>query len=171
MKKNNPDHTTFKCKACSEIKSISEFYKSTTTLRGHDSTCKVCREDNKRARIAKRKKWQHKEVYDDNVNAARNASTYDLSIAQLVKIGDERRFKEGVKRIKKAGIIKDIFVVRDAYSRKDGLCSVIADIRADGVLFKYESDYFESKAIAEKHLNFIRENAGEIIKQKLKEVA
>lgn len=162
---------TFKCKACDEIKPTSEFYKSPSVLRGHDSTCKVCRENNKRKRSVKKKKWQPKEIYDDNVNAARNASTYDLSIAHLVKIGDERRFKEGVKRIKKAGAIKDISVVRDAYSHKDGLCAVITDIRADGVLFKYESDYFESKAIAEKHLNFIRENAEAIIKKKLKEVA
>lgn len=164
---------TFKCKACSEIKSISEFYKSTTTLKGHDSTCKVCREDNKRARVAKRKKWQHKEVYGDNVNAARNASTYDLSIPQLVKIGDERRFRAGVERIKKKGYVSEARAEYKTILTKGKDIYLTMKIRADGVLFTYTSERLKSKSEAQKKADYVYKNALKIISNKLglKEVA
>lgn len=172
-----PNHTEFKCTKCEITKPVFEFYRNKTN-RGHDSVCSACRlskvkrsEPVKELPKQKKKIWVNPGSHDDLVNSAREASVYDLSIAMLVKIGDERRFKKGLERMKKSGVIKNVHIARPTYSFKNGVWSVAAEIRADGVLFPYKSQGFISKEIAEKHLNHVRENVKRIIEQRLKEAA
>lgn len=179
-----PSHTDFMCAKCEITKLVSEFYKN-NTKKGHDSTCITCRLNKVRRSESvkeppkpakeplkpKEKIWASSEAHNDNVNGAREASAYDLSIAMLVKIGDDRRFKKGLERIKKSGVVKNAHIARPAYSFKNGVWSVVAEIRADGVLFPYQSQNFISKEVAEEHLNHVRENAKQIIESKVKGAA
>lgn len=123
--------------------------------------------------MTSQKTWLDKMAFDDNINAARNASTYDLSILQLVKMGDERRFRAGVERIKKKGYVSEARAEYKTILTKGKDIYLAMKIRADGVLFTYTSERLKSKSEAQKKADYVYRNALKIISNKLglKEVA
>lgn len=113
------------------------------------------------------KTWLDKMAFDDSMNDARKASTYDLSILQLVKIGDDRRFKNGVKRIREKGYISEARAEYKTILTKGKDVYLAMKIRADGVLFTYISEKLKSKSEAQKKADYVYSNALKIISHKL----
>lgn len=111
-----------------------------------------------------KKIWLHRDTFNNHINSV---SSFDLSIIQLIKLGDDKRIKAGIQKILKRGYVLKAYASDKCFIINDEGIVLKMTLRADGIPLDYESPAFKNRSEAEDHADYIYRNTLEIVYKKL----
>jgi len=114
-----------------------------------------------------KKVWLHRDTFNDYIKATKEASSFDISIIKLIKLGDSKRVKAGIQEILNRGYVIDAHACDKCLIINDKGVVLKMTLRADGIPLDYESPIFKSRTEAENHADYIYRNTLEIVYKKL----